>query len=93
MKSEKRVKINGVIKTAMRTASKVIKNVSLKNCPINCKRLLPMVLRMPISLARCDACAVVKLIKLIHPNNNRNAAITINPYKVVLFAAALFIAP
>src|SRR6266581_8605966 len=44
---------------------------------------------MPISLARCEACAVERLMKLIQPNTKINTAITNKPYRVFLLAILL----
>ena len=86
IKSENMLSSIGVNATEMRVAIIVTKNVSLRNWKTNCLFVLPMVLRMPISLARFVACAVVRFIKLIQPSKRRNDAMASNPYKVDLFA-------
>src|SRR6266542_832362 len=46
------------------------KNDSLKNCCINCLFKEPIALRIPTSLARFSARAVLKLMKLIQANSS-----------------------
>ncbi len=71
---------NGITITESAAAATVSTNVSVRNCSTNCFFVLPIVLRMPISLARCDACDVVRFIKFIQPSNKRNAATNNRPY-------------
>src|SRR4051794_31260181 len=77
---------NGVMQKDTIAASEVSNKVSPRNWVINCFLELPIVLRMPISFARCAAFAVVRLMKLIQPNINKKAAMTSKLYKVDLLA-------
>ena len=56
----------------------VMMNVSLKNWNTSCRFELPIVFRMPISFALCEACAVVRLMKLIQPRDSKNNAMANN---------------
>ena len=73
-KPEKAFNKAGASNTDKTVAENVSKNVSLKNCITSWPLELPIVLRIPISLDRFEACAVVKLIKLIQPSNSNIAA-------------------
>src|SRR4051812_40709082 len=77
---------NGVKQNDTIAASVVSNNVSPRNWITNCFLELPIDLRMPISFARCAAFAVVRLMKLMHPNINKKAAITSKLYKVDILA-------
>lgn len=57
----------------------VSKKVSVRNWEISCFTELPSVLRIPISLARCEDCAVVRFIKLIQARINRKVATISKP--------------
>ena len=48
-------------------ANKTINVDSPRNCTINCFRFAPVTFLMAISLARCVAFAVVRIVKLIQP--------------------------
>ena len=87
IKPENAFKINGVRNTDKIVAISVSKNVSLRNCIMSCFFELPIVLRIPISLALCVACAVVRFIKLMHPKSNKKAATASKPNKVGLSAS------
>ncbi len=63
-----------------------MKKVSVRNCIISCLMELPIVLRIPISLARWEAWAVVRFIKLMQPNISKKPATAKSPYIVGLFA-------
>src|SRR6516164_7783583 len=58
-------------------------NDSLRNCTINCLRVLPITLRMPISLARFTDRATVRFIKLMQAISKIKIAIAESMYEKV----------
>src|ERR1043166_4818115 len=61
--------------TAITEEITLYKNASVRNCRINCVFVEPVTLRMPTSLARLEALAVERFIKLTQARRTMNKAI------------------